>query len=441
MTRCFTPLYRTTIALGLLLLSACQSGVYLMPTPVGIQAGKHDPFTNTPKNDRSSDITVAYGTNRLPADSEDFYGRQFDENLRMGIVRMKIGEGGQSWEEIHRLSTQGLDKKDARLSITDVSQNGEFDSDSSLDKLPEELQTMFHNFNVALDHSPVDEITIYVHGANNTFYRTAAQAAQYRHFTGRNAVVAFFSWPSAESILRYGTDVSNIMDTVPTFARFIKLLATHSTAKRINILCYSVGATLTTKTLAMLGNDKTQSDRVAYRKSLRLGSIYFAAPDTDFDDFIEEYRSYQDIVDRVTVTINPDDSVLGISRSLFHAKGGPKLNNQNKLSSKSRLGKPDVEDLTDSQLEWIIIQTQKPNFDILEVDYNAIPDLPKGSHDYWYQNPWTSTDALLALNYHTPPGKRGLVMRDGIKGARIWYFPNDYDRRVNLAIDSIVGRP
>jgi hypothetical protein len=198
---------------------------------------------------------------------------------------------------------------------------------------------------------------------------------------------------------------------------------------------------LTTKTLAMLGNDKTQSDRVAYRKSLRLGSIYFAAPDTDFDDFIEEYRSYQDIVDRVTVTINPDDSVLGISRSLFHAKGGLKLNNQNKLSSKSRLGKPDVEDLTDSQLEWIIIQTQKPNFDILEVDYNAIPDLPKGSHDYWYQNSWTSTDALLALNYHTPPGKRGLVMRDGIKGPRIWYFPNDYDRRVNLAIDSIVGRP
>ena len=437
MTQSSISLYRTAFALSLLLLSACQTGVYLMPTPVGIQAGKHDPFTNTPENERSSDITVAFGTNRLPSDSKNYYGRSFDDNLRMGIVRMEIGEGGQSWEEIQRLSTQSLDKKDARLNITEVSLRGELDSDDSLDELPEALQSMFRQINLALDQSPLDEITIYVHGANNTFYRTAAQAAQYRHFTGRNALVTFFSWPSAENILRYGNDVSNIMETVPTFARYIKLIATHSKAKRINILCYSVGATLTTKTLALLGDDTSQGYRAAYRKSLRLGSIYFAAPDTDFDEFIEEYRSYQDIVDRVTITINPDDSVLGVSRRLFHARGGSKLNSQNKLSSKSRLGKPDAEDLTDTQLEWILAQTQEPDFDVLEVDYNAIPDLPKGSHDYWYQNPWTSTDALLALNYHTLPDKRGLLKREGIRGASIWYFPNDYDKRVNIAIDNL----
>jgi esterase/lipase superfamily enzyme len=424
--------------LVILILSGCQSGVYLMPTPVAIQSGKHDPFTNTPEREKESLIAVAYATNRLPSDTDSHYARQFDENLRMGIVRVQIGDGDQSWEEIRQLSIHGLDKKDSLLTISEVNQIGELDSTDSLETLPPALQMMFNRLNEVIDQSPVKEITIYVHGANNRFYRTAAQAAQYRHFTGRQAMVTMFSWPSAENILRYGTDVSNIMDTVPTFARYIKLIAKHTTAKRINILCYSVGATLTTKTLAMLSSDTSQPDREAYRKSLRLGSIYFAAPDTDFDDFIEEYRQYQDIVDRVTVTINHDDSVLGVSRRMFHARGGAKQNSQQILSSKSRLGKPDIKDLTQEQAKWIIGQTREPNFDVLEVDYNAIPGLSKGSHDYWYQNPWASTDALLSLNFHTSPGERGLISRESENFPRIWYFPEDYDVQVDEALDRIL---
>ncbi len=440
MTRC-TGLYRRIfIPLILLILSGCQSGVYLMPTPVGMQSGKHDPFSDTPEREKVSEIAVAYGTNRLPSEVDTHYAREFDQNLRMGIVRVKIGDGNQSWEDIRQLSIHGLDRKDALLTISEVQQLGELDSNGSLDKLPPGLQSMIDKLNEVIDQSLVKEITIYVHGANNSFYRTSAQAAQYRHFTGRHAIVTLFSWPSAESIVRYGTDVSNILETVPAFARYIKLIARHTTAERINILCYSVGATLTTKTLALLGGDTTQADREAYRKSLRLGSIYFAAPDTDFDDFIEEYRQYQDIVDRVTVTINHDDSVLGISRRMFHAPDGAKQNSQQIMSTKSRLGKPDINDLTEEQAKWIIQQTREPNFDVLEVDYNAIPGLSKGSHDYWYQNPWASTDALLALNFHSRPGERGLVSRESEGFPRIWYFPDNYDLRVDEAIDKITEK-
>ncbi len=425
------------IALLLIFLAGCQSKVYLMPTPAGMQSGKHDPFEYTPDRHKGAHIAVAYATNRLPSDKGNYYAREFDDNLRVGIARVQIGDGDQSWEEIRRLSIHGLDKKDAELAISEVDQVGIFDSNDSIDTLSPEDQAYMDILNEAIDESYVKEITVYVHGANNSFYRSAAQAAQYRHFTGRQAIVTFFSWPSAENILRYGTDVSNIKDTVPTFARYLKFLAKHSSAERINILCYSVGATLTTRTLALLGNDHSQTDREAYRKSLRLGSVYFAAPDTDFDHFIEEYRQYEDIVERVTVTINHDDSVLGVSRRMFHARGGSKTNNQQIKSSKSRLGKPDIKDLTQAQAEWIIEKTRDPNFDVLEVDYNAIPDLPKGSHDYWYQNPWASTDALLALNFHARPRDRALISRESENSPRIWYFPEDYDTRIDDALEKI----
>ncbi len=433
-------IFRILFALIFLFLAGCQSKVYLMPTPAGIQSGKHDPFKSTPDRDKGSNIAVAYATNRLPSDSGNYYAREFDDSLRVGITRVQIGDGEQSWDEIRQLSIHGLDKKDAVLSINEVIQMAELSGDDSLETLPPELQAVMDQINTVIDDSVVKEITVYVHGANNSYYRSAAQAAQYRHFTGRQAIVTFFSWPSAENIFRYGTDVSNINETVPTFARYLKLLATHSSAERINILCYSVGATLTTRTLALLGSDRSQADREAYRKSLRLGSIYFAAPDTDFDNFIEEYRQYQDIVERVTVTINHNDTVLGISRSMFHATDGPQKNSQDVVSRKSRLGKPDIKDLTQEQAKWILEKTRDPGFDVLEVDYNAIPGLSKGSHDYWYQNPWASTDALLALNFHARPAERALASRESKGKPRIWFFPTDYDVLIDDALDDIIDK-
>lgn len=97
----------------------------------------------------------------------------------------------------------------------------------------------------------------------------------------------FYSWPSAENIVRYGRDVENIEATVPTFVRFIKMLALHSSAERINILAYSAGAQLATKSLAVLGAMAEADEREELRRDLRLGDVYYAAPDADFDAFVE----------------------------------------------------------------------------------------------------------------------------------------------------------
>ena len=429
-------------SLSLILLSGCQHSVYLMPTPVVFQTGEHDPFANTEESNRSSTIIVGYATNRLPlgAKQSRFYGTDFDEDIRLGIAEVKIGAGDKNWEEIVELSLKGSQRKtDSLLSLEQAREEGVLEKDVSLDTLTPDLKDLLNRFNKAIEASPTRDITIYVHGANNNFYRTASQAAQYRHFTGRQAIVVLFSWPSAENILRYGTDVRHIMRTVPTFVRFVKLLAKHTTARKINILAYSAGATLTTKSLALLGKDDTQSDRNAYRESLRLGSIYFAAPDTDFDDFVEEYQSYQDIVGSVTVTVNESDSVLGIAREEHLANYQANTISPNApRSGKSRLGKPDINDLTKAQADWIRQQTREPNFTAIYVDPKTLPGMTKGSHDYWYQNAWASTDALLDLNFHALPEERGLAYEDQKNGARIWYFPPDYETRVDKALRRLV---
>ncbi len=429
-----------TILLSGLLLAGCQPTVYMMPTPVVMQSGQYDPFANTPEQERNSSILVGYATNRLPAGSKKsrFYSREFDQDIRLGIAEVQIGDGTKTWDEIRELSISSTDKHEKILSLQNTSEKGVLKKDDSLADLTPELIDLFARFNEAIEKSPTQDITIYVHGANSNFYRSVSQAAQYRHFTGRQAIVVLYSWPSAEKIIAYGTDVRHIMATVPTFTRFIKLLAKHTTARKINILAYSAGATLTTKSLAMLGRDTTQQDREAYRQSLRLGSIYFAAPDTDFDDFVDEYRSYEDIVEDVTITINQTDSVLGIAMEDRRSQNETSMGDIGQgISGKSRLGKPDLEDLSKNDAEWIIAQTNKQNFTVIYIDPATIPGVSKGSHDYWYTSPWVSTDALIDLNLHAPPQDRGLLSQKARKGGMLWYFPADYDKRVAEALGKL----
>ena len=102
----------------------------------------------------------------------------------------------------------------------------------------------------ALAASQDKNLTIYVHGANTGVQRAAAQAAQYRHFTGRNSVVLSYIWPSAESFLRFSTDVANTARTAPTFAHLIRMLSLHTRARQINVIAYSSGAMVASGGLA-----------------------------------------------------------------------------------------------------------------------------------------------------------------------------------------------
>jgi pimeloyl-ACP methyl ester carboxylesterase len=407
--------YRVLVVPVFLILSGCGQPVYyLMPDPV---ADHRSSYEFTPDEDKNGTILIGFATNRLiaPADSGKYYAKEYDQDLRFGNAFVQIGSGDETWDEILDVSLEANRGEDVPLTLTGVHRMGRLPATAGLDNLPPDIKRLFDNVNTRAQRYPIKEVTVYLHGANTSFYRAAALGAQYHHFSGRLAPFIVYAWPSAESLLQYKKDVINAEATVPAFVRFIKLLAQNTNVEKINILAYSAGAQLATKALAALGSDQGDADRERYRKSLRLGTVYYAAPDADFETFIGQLRTYIDLVDNVTITINRNDSVLKLSER-FH-KG-------------SRLGMPDPDETDPSDREWASAQTRTDNLDIIEIDAGVIPNIEAGAHNYWYNSPWVSTDTMLLLLAHIKPEDRGLVSTRGENSGEIWTFPPDYDQRV-----------
>jgi hypothetical protein len=402
-----------------LVLSGCGQPVYyLMPDPVGDDRSSYD---ITPDKDKNGTILVGYATNRLfaPADSGKYYAKEYDDNLRFGNAFVQIGTGDESWDEILDISVDANRGEEIPLTLTGVHRMGRLASTDSLDNLPPDLQRLFVQINDGLERYPNKEATVYLHGANTSFYRAVALGAQYQHFSGRISPLIVYAWPSAESLIQYRKDVVNAQATVPAFVRFIKLLADNTNVEKINILSYSAGAQLATKALAVLGSDDSDANRDRYRKSLRLGTIYFAAPDAEYKAFFDQLRSYVDLVDNVTISISQDDSVLKLSQ---------------RFNKKSRLGMPDPEEADSEDRAWARALSRTPQLDIIEIDAEVIPGVEAGAHNYWYNSPWVSTDTIIMMNAHMRPEDRGLVSTAEENEAQIWTFAPDHEQRIKKVL-------
>jgi len=418
------PAVYTFILLSIVLLTGCQSKVYLMPTPAALQTGKHDPFTVNPDQDQTNRVVVAYATNRMGVGSEEEmkYITLFDKNLRLGAAQIRIGSEKETWMDIYGLSTTNKRKGNIVLDLEVTKEVVELDSEDPLDELSSDARYFFEMLNGALDQSLDKDLTLYVHGANNTFYRSSAQAAQFHHFTGRNSVVMFYAWPSAASLLRYAVDVNNARRTVPVFARLLELLGRYSSARYIDILAYSAGAQVLSPALTKLREKYKDEDIEQLKQRLRLGEIYFAAPDVDFRVFLENLATYIDLPNHVTLALNPDDSVLKFAAR--HHKV-------------SRAGRPDPDELSAEETQWVIDASRKMPLDILWITSETIPDMSRGSHSFWYSHPWVSTDVLVQFLFQARPADRGLAPYEEEDGVRLWYFPDDYPEKASRAINRL----
>jgi esterase/lipase superfamily enzyme len=408
----------------LFFLTGCQKKVYLMPTPTVMQTGEHDPFAVNPELEETNRVVVAYATNRMSVgtDEERKYVTLFDQKLRLGTAQIRIGTEKDTWMDIYKLSTIDKSKEDIVLDLEITDELAELDTEIPIDDLSPEARYFFDKLNEALDRTLDKDLILYVHGANNTFYRSSAQAAQFHHFTGRNTVVMFYAWPSAASLLRYAVDVNNARRSVSVFARLLEILGRHSTARSIDILAYSAGAQVLSPALTELREKYADEDIGQLKKRLRLGEIYFAAPDIDFRVFLENLATYIDLPNHVTLALNPDDSVLK------HAARHHRV---------SRAGRPDPNELSAEETQWVIDASRTMPLDILWIDSETIPDMSKGSHSFWYSHPWVSTDVLIQFLFQLRPEDRGLAQYEGEKGAILWYFPEDYPEQASRAINRL----
>lgn len=401
----------------ILLLAGCQPKVYLMPPPVS-----HHPasilYSLTEDNLDDNLLYTLYATNRRPYDttnSSSGYTIFPSDTLELGYVVHSVGDEGTTWDDLLHQSLNPHRDKKLLLRQIHTRNMATYSGKDNLQKNPGKSEGFYDQVNSILWRSFDSDLLVYVHGANSNFYRATAQGAQLFHYTGHNAIVLTFSWPSAENLLKYKTDVLHAKKTVPAFARLIELLAYHTHARHINILAYSAGAQVVAPGLAYFHELYPDISSDVLKKKLRIGEVYFAAPDTAFKPFLSRYLKFRDIVERTTINYNEKDKVLRLAAF------------QNRSS---RLGRPDTTELGEEEAKkFIEAITTSPKLDILDAGRSEGLELG-GAHDFWYNHPWVSNDLLLLLLFNANPEERGLEPYFNDLGMKLYRFPVDYEDRI-----------
>lgn len=406
--------------LGLLLVG-CQPKVYLMPPPLSIQTDSQI-FSLTGENQDNNLLYTLYATNRKPYDkikSSSGYTRRPSETMSLGYVVHSVGAEEMSWSDLLENSLSPGREKKLLLKQEYVRSLARLNLNDDIKRPSSGAQGLFNQIDKVLTRNFDKDILVYVHGANSNFYRATAQGAQIYHYTGHNTIVLTFSWPSAENLFKYRTDVLHAEKTVPAFAQLLELLAFHTKARNINILAYSAGAQVVAPGLAFLRERHPEASIDELKKRFRIGEVYFAAPDTDLKLFFQRFLVFRNIVNRTTINFNAKDTVLQLAAM------------QNGVS---RLGRPDMSELNEAERQIVIASTKMWELDVLDLNKSKALNLG-GAHNSWYNHPWVSNDLLLLLLFNARPEERGLEEHYYENGAKVYRFPHDYDQKINLILN------
>ena len=403
-------------------LSGCTPAVYLMPTPIVLHSEKIAAYQDRQPDAGGNIVNIFYATNRLPIGLKDdrLYTTGLSKTLRLGRASIRIGEKGGSWDLLKAFSSTTERDRKLKLTLEKSNELGKLDSADA--DASGEAAAFIAAINKALADNLSKDITVYVHGATADFYTATAQAAQIRHFTGYDHVVLAFAWPTAENFLYYSTDVENARKTAPAFARLVKFLALNTAVEKINVLAYSAGGQVASPGLALLGKYLAGLETGTARKILKLGEVYFAAPDVDMHTYVAQLPFYIHLVNSTTIAMNPNDFVLNIAS--IH-QGTP------------RIGRPDATMLTDREIHWLTEASNAGKLNVIRILPEIFSGDDTGAHDFWYSHPWVSTDVFIQLLFHAPPGKRGLTA-EYTEGFRWWYFPADYPEKIPGILQELI---
>ena len=143
--------------------------------------------------------------------------------------------------------------------------------------------------------------------------------------------------------------------------------------------------------------------------------MIFAASDVDLKTFAREYvPPVMDLARQLIVYASRNDRALGFSSLIAGA---------------SRLGRPDIADLSPAEIERLAADPRLQVVDVSDVrgahEFGGMKD-----HGYWYANEVISTDVTLSLRYPIPPQQRCLRHKGQ---SRVWVMPEDY-------VDCVAGR-
>ncbi|TPE63317.1 alpha/beta hydrolase [Sandaracinobacter neustonicus] len=393
----------------------------LMPVPAAFAKSGSQLFQANPNLRHDNRIELFYATNRLPLGprNDRIHSITPGRDLLLGVTTIRIGDQGTTWDRVYEWSMGEDGERRPQLILEQMRELASLPGDEAVPPagpvLDPSMRAWLGLVDEALGRSLDPDIIIYVHGANSTVERAAGQAAQLRHFTGQNAVVLLFAWPTAENFLVYPRDIGTAFGAAPQFARLVELLATHTRARKIDVLSYSAGGTVASDGLARVGSWSR-----ATGLNPKLGQVHHAAPDADLRGFVGDLRDYAGLPDRVTVSLNMEDSALRLSEVMNRG---------------SRAGRPDLRELSPGDLRFLQQANKELGLEIVRVRPGDLHGVSARSHAFWYMDPWAASDVLLQLMFGKGAQARGLAAGPGASGLSYWVFPPDYEARLPGVIE------
>ncbi len=406
---------RTAIAWFALLLPTlvgCASvQPHMIPAPAIFRDPGIDLAQHLPPALRSTEVPVFYVTTRAPVAKGEpgHYGERTSDGTRLGVAHVRLGEPGWTWDQLVASDLTDTFNTPRPAQVERVDELGIVGQTSDVERV------FVDRINQRLAAARNRELVLYVHGYRVFFDEVTTMMGSWSHYLGHGAMTTF-QWPTGQNFWNYVTDCPRARNFIGDIERTVALLA-QTSATAINIVAYSCGSPLLGEALARLRARHPGDNRSQLAQRYRISNVIFAASDVDLKTFASEHvPAVQDLAKQTIIYFSQNDAALGFSSVLAGA---------------SRLGRPDINDLSVSELERL---ASDPNFQAINVsDVPGVHEMGgMRGHGYWYANDWISTDVLLSMRYPIAPEKRCLVST----GRRnVWKFPDNY---VDCVADRLV---
>lgn len=153
------------------------------------------------------------------------------------------------------------------------------------------------------------DLTIYVHGFNNTFGEGVLRIAQLTSDLQIPGVAAHYSWPSAANPLGYGYDRDSMLFARDGLEKMLRIAA-EAGAERILLVAHSMGALLTMETLRQM------SIAEADWPHRNLDGVILISPDIDIEVFRSQARRIDPLPERFAIFVSERDRALRLSARL-----------------------------------------------------------------------------------------------------------------------------
>ena len=395
-----------------LIIAGCASiEPHLTPTPAVFKDPRIDFESRFPDELRTTRQPVFYATTRARVDDADgHYGNADGGGVTLGVARIRLGAPGMTWDDLvasHRMSSVERPRPGAVESVEEL---GRASADGAFG---EAEQRFVAAIDAHLAKTRNASLMLYVHGYRVAFDEVAVQMGSFSHYLLQGATVTF-QWPTGAMFWNYLTDCPRAERYIPDIERLLAL-ASRTQAEYINVMAYSCGSPLLATALARLRARDPQLGHEELQRKYRIGNTIFVASDVDLKTFAREHVTPAlDLSKQVVIYFSQIDRALGFSTLLAGA---------------SRLGKPDIADLTVEDIRRL------DNPRLVAVDVTAV----RGAHEmggmkghgYWYANEVISSDVSLSLRYPIPPANR--CLENDPPGSRVWRINEGY-------VDCVVER-